>query len=107
LRDNATLKDFQAAHPNEGVGPLFYQWCTKHQCTPRHTMNLELQARGQDVEVSASGPQQQKAMTFHPGGMRSHTFHPSTMAHTFNTCSSMAEVTESDPLKREAYPLEH
>jgi hypothetical protein len=105
LRDNATLKDFQAAHPGEGVGPRFYQWCTKHQCTPRHTMNLELQARGQDVEVSASGPQQQQAMTFHPG-MRSHTFHPpSTMAHTFRPGETMGDAPAADPLDRENVPL--
>ena len=37
----------------------------------------------------------EEAMTFRPG-MRSHTFHPG---------GSMAEGTESDPLKREAVPL--
>jgi hypothetical protein len=112
LRDNTTLKEFQAAHPGENVGPIFYRWCTLYQCTPRHAMTLELQARGQDVEVSASGPRQQRGHTFHPPSMGADdadedamTFHPGMKSHTFHPGSTMAEETEPDPLKRHAVPL--
>ncbi len=99
LRDNATIANFRRAYP-EGGSREFYAWCTKHQCTPRHTTTLELQATGGKGFRPGGQPMgaddaDEEAMTFRPG-MRSHTFHPG---------SSMAEGTESDPLKREAVPL--
>jgi hypothetical protein len=113
LRDNARLEDFQDAHPKTGVGPIFYRWCTLNQCTPRHVMKLELEARGQDVEVSASGQRQQRGHTFHPSTMGADddedamTFHPSPgmRSHTYRPGETMADAPAADPLTRQAYPL--
>jgi hypothetical protein len=99
--DHARLADFQAAHPGEGIGPLFYRWLTLNQCDARKAVQLELEARGQANDDDDA----QRAMTFHPG-MRSHTFHPpSTMAHTFRPGETMGDATEANPLKRQATPL--
>src|SRR6267378_649240 len=72
LRDNATVADFRRDYP-EGGSREFYAWCTKHQCPPRRTMALELEAtggRGFRPGREEEEDPQQRAMTFHPGQQR-------------------------------------
>jgi hypothetical protein len=88
LGEHATYANYLNEYPSDRTPRSFCLWATRHQLSPRKMIQIELEARAEGLDLSASG-EQQRGMTFHPG-MKSHTFHPGTMAHTFNPGSTMA-----------------
>lgn len=71
LGDRATLADFAAAYPRQQTAATFQDFLLRHQCSGRHGVTLELEARAHGLDLS--GAAEHQAMTYHP---------PSTMATT-------------------------
>lgn len=52
--DYATVSDFRQQFPRNQTAETFAQFCALHQCSPRHAIQLEIEASAQGLDLSAT-----------------------------------------------------